>query len=117
MILRTAVKKHLSQDEMPENIYIISDMEFNYCTANSKLTNFENAKRKFEQAGYELPNLVFWNVQSRQDNLPVSKNEQGVTLVSGASPRIFAMLKDDKLSPYEFMLSVIGNERYAKIVA
>lgn len=117
LILRAAVKNHLSQDDMPENIYIISDMEFNYCAANSKLTNFENAKRKFEQAGYELPNLVFWNVQSRQDNLPVSKNEQGVTLVSGASPRIFAMLKDDKLSPYEFMLSVIGNERYAKIVA
>lgn len=117
LILRTAINNQLTQEDMPENIYIISDMEFNYCASNSKLTNFENAKRKFEQAGYELPNLVFWNVQSRQDNLPVSKNEQGVTLVSGASPRVFAMLKDDKLSPYEFMLSVIGNERYAKIVA
>lgn len=117
LILRTAVKNQLSQEDIPENIYIISDMEFNHCTENADLTNFENAKRKFEEAGYALPNIVFWNVQSRQNNLPVSKNEQGVTLVSGASPRVFAMLKDGKLTPYEFMLSVIGNERYAKIVA
>ncbi len=117
LILRTGVKNQLAQEDMPENVYIISDMEFNSCTSNAKLTNFENARQKFEEAGYKLPNLVFWNVQSRQDNLPVSKNEQGVTLVSGASPRVFAMLKDDKLTPYEFMLSVIDNERYAKIVA
>jgi uncharacterized protein with von Willebrand factor type A (vWA) domain len=117
LILRTAVKNKLSQEEMPEKIYIISDMEFDCCAKNSDLTNFENAKRKFTEAGYKLPGIVFWNVQSRQNNLPVSKNEQGVTLVSGASPRLFAMLKDDKLNPYEFMLSVIGNERYAKIVA
>lgn len=117
LILRTAVKNKLSQEEMPEKIYIISDMEFDCCAKNSDLTNFENAKRKFVEAGYKLPGIVFWNVQSRQDNLPISKNEQGVTLVSGASPRLFAMLKDDTLNPYEFMLSVIGNERYAKIVA
>ena len=117
LILRTAMKNQLSQEEMPESIYIISDMEFNWCATNSSLTNFENAKRKFAEVGYNLPGIVFWNVQSRQNNLPVSKNEQGVTLVSGASPRLFAMLKDDKLTPYEFMLSVIGNERYAKIVA
>lgn len=117
LILKTAVKNNLSQEEIPENIYIISDMEFNCCTKNADFTNFENAKCRFEEAGYKLPNLVFWNVQSRNNNLPVSKNEQGVTLVSGASPRVFAMLKNNKLNPYEFMLSVIGNERYAKIVA
>ena len=117
LILRTAVNNQLAKEDMVENIYIISDMEFNACTSKASLTNFENAKRKFQAAGYALPNLVFWNVQSRQNNLPVSKNEAGVTLVSGASPRVFAMLKDDKLTPYEFMLSVIGNERYVKIVA
>ena len=117
LILRTAVKNNLPQNQMPESVYIISDMEFNACTKNASLTNFENAKEMFEQAGYKLPNLVFWNVQSRQNNFPVAKNEQGVVLVSGASPRIFSMLKDNKLNPYEFMLFVIENERYAKIVA
>ncbi len=117
LVLKTAIKNKMSQEDLLENIYIISDMEFNCCTESADLTNFQQAKRRYEAAGYTLPNLVFWNVQSRQDNLPVSKNEQGVILVSGASPRVFAMLKDDKLSPYGFMLSVIGNERYAKIVA
>lgn len=117
LVLRTAVKNELRQEDLTESIYIISDMEFNECTENAGLTNFENAKKKFEEAGYKLPKLVFWNVQSRQNNLQVSKNEEGVILVSGSSPRIFAMIKDDKLNPYDYMLSVVNSERYEKIVA
>ena len=91
-------------------------MEFNYCAQNAEINNFENAKRKFEEQGYQLPQLVFWNVSSRHRQQPVTVNDRGVALVSGASPNIFAMVAGE-LSPYQCMLDVIESERYAKIAA
>ena len=44
-------------------------------------------------------------------------NEQGVTLVSGCNPRIFSMVTEDKCTPYEYMLDVLNQERYADIKA
>lgn len=117
LLLDTAVKHHLPQEEMPSKLYIISDMEFDTCVCDGSLTNFMYAKKLFAQHGYPLPEVVFWNVASRNRQQPVTQNEQGVALVSGASPRIFSMLKAGVLSPYAFMLSVLGAERYAEIAA
>ena len=117
LILRAAVKNHISQEEMPATLYIISDMEFNYCVTNAELTNFENAKRKYEAHGYKLPNIVFWNVESRNRQQPVTMNEQGVALVSGCTPKLFSMVASGNLDPYTFMMEVVESERYEKIVA
>ena len=117
LILNTALKNRLKQSDMPSRLIIISDMEFDVCAEDSSMTNFEAAKAKFARYGYTLPQLVFWNVNSFNRQQPVRKNEQGVTLVSGMSPQIFAMLKDDRMDPYTFMMSVIGAERYKQIVA
>lgn len=117
LILRTAVKNQVPQEELPETLYIISDMEFDCCVANASLTNFENAKQRFASFGYALPKIVFWNVASRNRQQPVTKNEQGVALVSGCSPRIFKMLSGGLLTPYAFMMDVLGGERYAPISA
>ena len=120
LILNAAKKNNASQEELPEKLYIISDMEFDYCAEDASLTNFEYAKKLFEDAGYKLPQVVFWNVASRNRQQPVSQNEQGVLLVSGCTPRLFSMVADGSLSestPYEFMLEVLMSERYEKIVA
>ncbi|MCR5175564.1 MAG: DUF2828 family protein, partial [Anaerovibrio sp.] len=117
IILRTAVKNRLSQKDMPSRLYIISDMEFDCCAENSSLTNFENAKGNFEKHGYRLPELVFWNVDSRSRQQPVTINEKGVTLISGCTPQIFSMVQENNLNPYQFMMRVISSERYKKIVA
>ncbi len=117
LILKTAVKHKIPQDEMPESLYIISDMEFDSCTQNADMTNFEHAKRLFEVRGYTLPQVVFWNVDSRHNQQPVGMNEQGVILVSGVSPRIFAMLKSGNLSPESYMLEILNSERYRNINA
>lgn len=117
LILNTAVKHNIPQDEMPERLYIISDMEFDACTKNSDMTNFEQAKQIFAEKGYELPQVVFWNVDSRNSQQPVSRNEQGVILVSGVSPRVFGMIRSGELSPESFMLSVLNSERYVHITA
>ena len=117
LILNAALKNRVPQAEMPARIYIVSDMEFDWCAQDAGLTNFEYAKQLFAENGYKLPEVVFWNVASRNRQQPVTMNEQGVALVSGCSPRIFQMLQSGILSPYTFMLDVLGSERYAVIAA
>ena len=120
LVLNAALKNNIPQSELPSKLIIISDMEFNACVRGAGETNFNNAKKKFESAGYKLPEVVFWNVASRNRQQPVTKNEQGVALVSGCTPRLFSQVLDGSLTaltPYEFMLEILGNERYDKIVA
>ena len=116
-ILDAAVSNHIPKEDMVKRIMIISDMEFDQCTRNSSLTNFENAKAMFEQAGYELPEVVFWNVCSRNTHQPVTMNESGAVLVSGYTPRLFSMIAMGKTNPYDQMLEIIGSERYSMIYA
>ena len=117
LILNTAIQNKAKQEEIPEKLYIISDMEFDYCANHAEMTNFECAKKKFAKYGYKLPQIVFWNVESRNLQQPVTKNEQGVALVSGASPQIFSMLSEGILDPYSFMLETLSSERYERISA
>ena len=117
LVLNAAVRNRVAQKDLPSTLYIISDREFDSCAAGASLTNFEYAAKLFRQAGYRLPNVVFWNVSSRNQQQPVTMNEQGVALVSGCSPRIFSMVMEGSLDPFTFMLSVIDTERYAPIRA
>ena len=116
LLLRTAVKNRVPQEEMPAKLYIISDMEFD-CCSHADMTNFRSAQKMFAAFGYVLPQVVFWNVQSRNRQQPVAKNEQGVCLVSGCNAQIFSMLKNDSLDPYHFMMQILTAERYAVIAA
>jgi hypothetical protein len=117
LVLKMAVKNSVPQNELPKTLYFISDMEFDSCTQDSKMTNFEYAKELFARNDYSLPRVVFWNVASRDLQQPVTMNEQGVVLVSGSTPRVFSMLKSGVLSPYMYMMEILGSERYAKITA
>lgn len=99
LILNTAVNNNLPQSELPSTLYFITDMEFDCCAEDANLTNFEYAKIIFEEKGYKLPRVVFWNVESRNMHQPVRQNEQGVALVSGCTPAIFSMVVDGTLRP------------------
>ena len=92
-------------------------MEFDECVENASATNFEEAKRKYAAQGYKLPQIIFWNVASRNRQQPVKQNEQDVALISGVTPNIFEMVAGGTLSPYAFMMKVLESERYEKIVA
>lgn len=117
LILNTAVKNHVPQEELPAKLYIITDMEFDRCTRNAELTSFEYAQKLFADAGYQLPEVIFWNVDSRNRQQPVKYNEQGVALISGSSPQVFGLIKDGIVDPYAFMLRTLQSERYAVIAA
>lgn len=113
LILNTAIQNSTPKEELPKTIYVISDMEFD--SACDTRTNFEVIKNKYVQSGYEMPNIVFWQVDARSGkNLPVQTGERGVALVSGFSPVVFKMAVENK-TPEEIMLDTINSERYSKI--
>lgn len=113
LILDSAVSADLKQSDMPETVYIISDMEFDEA-CDIKKTTFANIKTKYKKAGYECPQLVFWNVTSRNDIVPVHKHTSGTTLISGLSPIVFKYAVEGK-NPEEFMMEVLSSTRYERL--
>lgn len=113
VILQTAIRHNLPQSEVPEMLYIISDMEFDEAVGQGYDTIIEKCKKEFESAGYKLPYLVFWNVDARNNNLPVI-GAGDYALVSGFSPSIFEQVVT-KASAYELMMSVVNSPRYERV--
>jgi len=112
LLVDTAVKNSSDPAEMPDTIYTISDMEFDEC---ADLTNFEAIDELYKESGYTRPQLVFWNVNAHQKQVPVTENQQGVTLVSGASASTFKLLMEGK-TPLDLVMEVVNSDRYAPIV-
>ena len=116
LILKTAISNHMEQSELPKNILIISDMEFNYaCEAPVDERLFETIRRKYEENGYKLPKLIFWNVNSRTNTIPLTENSLGVALVSGYSVNIVNMVMNGELDPYKALVKVLNAERYKAV--
>lgn len=122
LILVTAVNNHMKQEDMPRNVLIISDMEFDSCATCNNGSRwyanrpdarlFEVIKKRFENAGYQMPRLVFWNVNSRTGTIPVKENDLGVALVSGFSTNVCKMVMSGKTDPYECLVEALMSERY-----
>ena len=73
----------------------------------------ESIKRKWKRYGYRMPNLVFWNVDARHDNIPM-KVEDGITFVSGFSPVLFEQIMKGKTG-YDLMMDKLNEKRYEVI--
>ena len=123
LILDTAVTNRLEQKDLPKNILIISDMEFDSCATcgscrnrwsvnQPKKTLFDQIARKYAQYGYRLPRLVFWNVCSRTGTIPVKESDLGVALVSGFSPNVAKMVMSGKLDPIDALMDTLNSARY-----
>ena len=114
-VLRVAVKGKVKAADMPKYLLIMSDMEFDRCTRFDD-SAMQMIQRKFEAAGYEVPKIVFWNLNARAGNVPVKYNMKNVALVSGFSPSIMtAVLGAKDMSPVSVMLETLNSERYAAI--
>ena len=115
LILDTAIKNHISAEEMPKSLIIISDMEFDYC-GNRQWDFYSNMRAKFAQYGYEIPTIVYWNCESRNDVFHADKNRKGVILVSGSSISTFKnLIGAIGKSPLDFMMEIINSKRYKPI--
>lgn len=115
VLLRTAVESG-DKVNVPKVIYIISDMEFDDCATGASQTAFDLARQAWNRAGLELPTVVFWNVNSRSQNLPATNFNKNVTLISGSSQSAFRFAFEGK-TPSDLMHEVVDSERYLPITA
>lgn len=110
LVLQTALDNRVSSSDMPETIVVVSDMEFDHC---GRKTNFGAVKKQYAEAGYRMPNLVFWNVNGRAGNSPVKHDSDGTCMVSGFSPAILdTVLSGKEFDPMQIMLGTIMKDRY-----
>lgn len=126
LLLEVALRNGCSQDEIPQNLIVISDMEFDSCATSGSVsydrwgprrmpdkTLFESMAEKWANRGYKMPKLVFWNVQARQNNIPMKDNGY-VSFVSGFSPSLFETIMTGKTG-YELMKEKLDSPRYSVI--
>lgn len=129
LILNQATKHSVPESEMPTKILILSDMEFDAATRSNSgwgtrpttawnPTAQEMIEQKYAAAGYKMPAIVYWNIQSRGDNIPVAFDKTGTALVSGFSPSILkSVVKGEITSPQGIMDETIMSPRYEAIKA
>ena len=117
LILDTALTHQTPQEELPETIIVVTDMEWDESGERDEPCNdstFRVLKTMYAQHGYTLPNVVFWNVDSRNKTIPVRYNEQGVALVSGLTPNLFKQIAEHGVgTPHEFMMDVLSQEYFS----
>jgi len=116
LILKVAKEKQLDQKDLPEWIFIPSDCEFDYQVRISdedhEMTPHQTIARKFTEAGYVIPKLVYWNLCSRQQQVPMSHNDYGM-MVSGFSPAILkAVFAAKEITPTDVMEAAINDPVY-----
>jgi hypothetical protein len=111
-ILQAAKADNVAPSDMPEKIFIVSDMQFDQACQSNKRTNFEQIKKNYAKHGCKMPDLIFWNVNGTS-NVPMTVHDTGTCLVSGCSPSVLqAVLKGDVISPIDIMRQAVYTERY-----
>ena len=123
LLLNMARRPDVKKEDIPKNVIIISDMEFDsargcysygmHTNHTSPATLMESIAAKWRAYGFEMPNLIFWNVQARQDNIPMTVKD-GITFVSGFSPVLFEQIMKGKTA-IDLMLDVLDGEMYARV--
>lgn len=104
LILNTAIEYNLKQEELPSHLLIISDMEFDRGIYSKEGTNFKGLKKVFSENGYNLPNIIFWNVAGNTHGIPATMFDNDVSMISGFSTNILNnLLNLENYNPLELM--------------
>jgi hypothetical protein len=141
MILDFAVGNQLPREAMPEVLFVFSDMQFDqadgtgssyggthhYREGARSNTGFAhtsaNIRRAFQEAGYEMPTIVFWNLNGRCSARPCETITEGVFQMSGYSEAMLTAFMEGRLTqmqgktPTDLMLEVLDGERYERVRA
>lgn len=131
LLLDTARRNHVAKEDMPKTLYIFSDMEFNACVCSGPMahnrwdypnhlnerqinTVIEEQAKKWQQYGYKIPRVVFWNLDARHDNIPAIGD--GFSYVSGFSMNMVECILSGK-DGYDLMLEKLNSDRYKPIAS
>lgn len=114
LILQTAINHKMTQEDMPKNIVVVSDMAFDGSRFNCKDTLFGTIGKEYAKYGFVLPRLIFWNVasDSRGNVIPVQQNAMGVVLMSGYSQNLIKMVMSNQTDPYMCLIEQLNGKRY-----
>jgi hypothetical protein len=116
LILTQAKNNNISEEFMPTKILILSDMQFNQATRRDSLGAQSMIEEMYKEAGYKMPNVVYWNLNSSGGNFPVEFDKNGTALVSGFSPSILKSLLGGKnMTPESIMMDTVNDKRYSVI--
>ena len=113
LILKTAIDNKLKQEDLPKQILVISDMEFDD-GVDFEGNPIEEAQQEFGKYGYKVPKLIFWNVNSRTNTVPIKTNELGVYLLSGFSPNVLNILSDGLDNQFEALIKEL-DKKYQEV--
>jgi len=142
-LLRFAKNNNVPQADMPTRLIIISDMEIDSATGNwlnnhkrvtwtpekgccvelepatrADILQIDELRAMYERAGYKMPQVIYWNVESRHNHFQTRSDIPGTMLASGSSPKVFEAvmaMKDYEATPYDAMLEVLNGERYSAV--
>ena len=113
LVLKTAVDNNLSQEDLPKSLIIVTDMEFNDCNSDRKMTFYDAMKERYRRCNYELPHIIFWNVNARNNTFHATAQTPHVTFVSGSASNVFKdLVKGNIKFPLDYMNEVINKPRY-----
>ena len=123
LLLNMACRPDVKKEDIPKNVIIISDMEFDqargmynynrFISEQNYSTLMEKIADKWRAYGLKMPNLIFWNVKARQNNIPMTVKD-GITFISGFSPVLFEQIMKGKTA-IDLMLDVLDGEMYARV--
>ena len=120
LLLNMYLDKKIEKEDLPETLVIISDMEIDcgsyWYTEDSMKTDMERLRDQWAEVGLELPSLVYWNVDSRQNNFLDDPENPKVSYVSGCNPVLFQGIIEGKTGK-ELMIDKLSSERYEKVTA
>ena len=138
MLLNTAMKQGVKAEDMPTRIYIFSDMEFDDCVSFDRTSkrsysswsrwddcrtvnsidevnsDLENIKLEWARHGYQMPQVIFWNLNARNNRIPAIGD--GFSYVSGFSPSMIDCILSGK-DGWDLMVEKLMSKRYAAVVA
>jgi hypothetical protein len=122
LILTKAISCKLAKEDMVKTVFVFSDMQFDAATSSPLETDYQQIVRKFAQAGYEVPKMIFWNLSSygQGNATPVLYDTIGTAMVSGWSGQLLKlfmesggeMINSPEFSPEFVMEKAIGKPAY-----
>lgn len=116
LILKLAKKNNVKPEDMPKYLMVVSDMQFD--STGEDFSPASRARAKFVSAGYEMPRMIWWNVEARSSNTFPEPDRNGTFHISGFSPavlrNVFRAIDGNTMDAIQ---EILDNPRYAFVEA